>query len=626
MKIKNKLRIHDLPLFFLLFLFAFFLSCDKDDPVLDSPNNSFLPDTSIVQADSTNLKPDSLIIIIDSIKVPDIDSVIAVPVDSINVPSSGEIDTNPQLETNNTPPETVPEIPSNQLPTAPPAPEKPVVLTPAPTKTPETSTPVTTPPSTETPEISAPVTKSPSSATEIPSNQLPAAPPAPEKPVVLTPAPTKTPETAPVTTSPLTEKPVVSTPAPATKTPEATAPVTKAPSPATEIPSNQLPAAPPAPEKPVVLTPAPATQTPAEVNTTPSPVTPTTPVNPAPSVPVVITPPPSPFIAHNIQDDLPKGFVKDGSVDYTTYIQSAINKYSELKFPGFPILINDKGLIIPSNRKITFLEGSELRLKPSSKSSYNIIKIDRVSNVQLIGPKIIGDRNKHLGTTGEWGNGIGIYSSTNVSIANARVFDCWGDGIYIGKNSIVSKAIVITNAYLRNNRRDGISVIAADGLTLDRMYAGYTNGTRPACGINLEPNNSTEELKNINIISPLTEYNEGHGIQLTIDKLYGSSNKEIDITITKHTDIGSFYAFKVSNLMKSTGGHLAGVIKTIDPKWNLSTSCPLWMSQTDPELKVYITRPQIAPAPGTAVYKYTSIEKQLKYGLKSVSIPYILAL
>src|SRR5690606_7053625 len=225
---------------------------------------------------------------------------------------------------------------------------------------------------------------------------------------------------------------------------------------------------------------------------------------------------------------------------------------------------------------IYFTEGSQLWLKPTSAAKYDIIKIDRVSNVTLIGPKVIGDRDKHLGTSGEWGNGIGIYSSSNIQMVNPRAYDCWGDGIYIGRrNTMSSKNIVLTSAYTNNNRRSGITIASVEDLTLDRPYAGYTNGKLPGCGINIEPNNSIDELKNINIISPNTKFNEGHGIQLTIGNLYSALDKKVNVAITGHVDNGSYYAFRVSNKMKENGGHLVGTISTTNASWKNNVDRPL---------------------------------------------------
>src|SRR5690606_10164196 len=92
--------------------------------------------------------------------------------------------------------------------------------------------------------------------------------------------------------------------------------------------------------------------------------------------------------AFKLEDMLPEGYVKDASEDYTRFIQLAVSKYKEIVFPPFPLLINDSGIKLQSGQKITFLEGSELRLKPTEKGKYAIINIRNISNVVLVNPVI----------------------------------------------------------------------------------------------------------------------------------------------------------------------------------------------------------------------------------------------
>ena len=152
----------------------------------------------------------------------------------------------------------------------------------------------------------------------------------------------------------------------------------------------------------------------------------------------------APTDGYKLEDSFPSGYVKDGSVDYTSVIQAVIDRYPNVVFPNFPLLINDTGLKVPSNRSITFLEGSELRLKPSSKANYDMIVMRSASNVTLYNPVLIGDRYKHLGTSGEWGMGISINGSSNITIVNPKAREMWGDGIYIGPdNGVISRNITI---------------------------------------------------------------------------------------------------------------------------------------------------------------------------------------
>ena len=327
--------------------------------------------------------------------------------------------------------------------------------------------------------------------------------------------------------------------------------------------------------------------------------------------------------SYYLENALPTGYVKDGSRDYTSYIQAAVNKYSNIVFPNFPILVNDDGINIGSNKTLTFQDGAEIRLKGTSSASYNILNIVNASNITLYNPVIKGDRNSHIGTSGEFGIGIGIRGANDITIYSPKVTECWGDGIYIGQGSNYSnsKNIVINDAYLRKNRRDGISIISVDGLQLNNLYAGYTDGTSPWCGINFEPNNSACELKNIRINNPRTEYNAGNGIQIGTSRMLTGTNKEVDIVINNHKDVGSNrYAFKLSQ--SSTGsGKLYGEIKVVNPTWHKFLDRPIWMYNNQPGLKTEISSPEVMIASGSILSwndAYDLMMKNVRLG--SISI------
>jgi hypothetical protein len=309
--------------------------------------------------------------------------------------------------------------------------------------------------------------------------------------------------------------------------------------------------------------------------------------------------------SHYIQDDLPAGYVKNGTVDYTGYIQRAIDRYDNLVFPAFPILINDSGLKVGSNKTITFVKGSEIWLKPSAKKSYNMIDLREASNVILYNLVIKGDRYSHLGADGEFGMGIAIRGGRKIKIFNPKITECWGDGIYIGqtKNDRVPKDILISKAYLAKNRRDGISIISVDGLVLDDIYAGYQNGTKPMCGINFEPNNSDCEIKNVRIINPRTEYNNGSGVQIILSNLFvAHTNKKIDIDILNHSDKSSkSFAFKTAcnNRGRIPTGSVSGSIKVLNPSWSGTIGDrPLAFVTDQPNLKVFIVSPKVKTSNG----------------------------
>ena len=302
--------------------------------------------------------------------------------------------------------------------------------------------------------------------------------------------------------------------------------------------------------------------------------------------------------SYYVEKSLPAGYVKDGTRDYTSYLQAAINRYSNLVFPAFPIMVNSSGLTIPSNKTITFLIGSKIVLKPTSLATYDIIDIAGATNVTLYNPVVVGDRLKHLGTEGESGVGIGIRGSSLITIYSPNVSNCWGDGIYIGQvdSKINCKTIVIKDAKLTKNRRDGISIISVDGLILENCYAGYTDGTAPFCGINFEANNPSCIMKNINVTNAKTENNLGNGIQIGTKRMLGEGNRTVALTFTNHVDSGSgklpFKAVCTSTTAASTG-IMYGDIKVINPTWKFLGEVPLYYSTNQSNYKLYISSPDV---------------------------------
>lgn len=242
---------------------------------------------------------------------------------------------------------------------------------------------------------------------------------------------------------------------------------------------------------------------------------------------------------------LPKGHSRLGNIDYTSYIQRGIEQNNIIIMPNFPILINENGVKILSDRYILFQENSELILKPSRRESYQLLSIDNVSNVKLFYPKLKGDKSKHLSTSGQWGMGIFIRSSKNIIIKGANVREMWGDGIYIGNNGVIPSNILIENSFLDSNRRNGISIIAGNNIHIKNCVITNTNGVSPSGGIDVEPNSNKDELKDI-FIDNITTYNNGmFGILLALDMLVGDYRKNISIVIRNHIDTLSPYGLAI---------------------------------------------------------------------------------
>ncbi|WP_423149297.1 right-handed parallel beta-helix repeat-containing protein [Rubrolithibacter danxiaensis] len=321
-----------------------------------------------------------------------------------------------------------------------------------------------------------------------------------------------------------------------------------------------------------------------------------------------------------LEDALPKGYVKDGTVDYTNYIQNVLNRNNNIIFPAFPLLINDSGLRIKSNSILKFPKGSEIRLLPSSKAHYAIFLIESSSQISLINPVLIGDGNKHLGKSGEWGMGIKITNSSNISIYNAKISNCWGDGIYInGIKRNPSKNIKIMSSSCVSNRRNGISIISVDSLLIQDTYTANNNGTPPMCGIDIEPNSYMDEVKNVKIVNARTESNLGKGISLSLEKLYGSVDKNISIYLKNHKDFGSSKGLHIAcnNKKSLIGEKVSGNITILNPSFRNNKTSSFDLRQLrEPNLNLVIGNPFIINTEGITLSK-ASIDKLLKTNLGS---------
>ncbi|SFT01736.1 Right handed beta helix region [Porphyromonadaceae bacterium NLAE-zl-C104] len=253
-----------------------------------------------------------------------------------------------------------------------------------------------------------------------------------------------------------------------------------------------------------------------------------------------------------VEKYLPPNYVTNASVDYTAYIQKAIDENKRLIMPDFPILINTKGLKLRNDQDILFQNNSLLKIEPNNLTHYNIIDIRDVQNVTLYNPKLEGDKYTHKGNKGEWGMGINISGGIDITIINPIIKKCWGDGIYIGKSgSRVSKNITISGGWIDDNRRNGISVISVESLSITNLVISNTFGTLPMAGIDFEPNKNSEELKDIHLDKVTSYNNEKTGFLIYLGSMLGKESKNINLSINNSRDYYSKYAISVPGLKKA---------------------------------------------------------------------------
>lgn len=144
----------------------------------------------------------------------------------------------------------------------------------------------------------------------------------------------------------------------------------------------------------------------------------------------------------------------------------------------------NKILIIPSNTKL-ILDG-DIYLAANSLIGYSIIYISNSRNVTIEGKgRIIGDRQYHIGTEGQWGMCVSMTKASNVKINDISTLDAWGDGIYVGSKS---DSIIIDGCKIRCCRRQGISVIGGKCIRIRNCEIKNIRGHAPEYSIDIEPN------------------------------------------------------------------------------------------------------------------------------------------
>ena len=155
------------------------------------------------------------------------------------------------------------------------------------------------------------------------------------------------------------------------------------------------------------------------------------------------------------------------------YLVSSNNRRSGLYLSSNTILQLDGTIVLESQSNNQFFNG------------YYVIYITGCDNVVVKGKgSIIGDLNRS-GLESEYGHGMCIYESKNVSVSGISIRDIHGDGIAISKNN---HKIFIHDLIIDNFYRNGISVIDGDSIEINNVVISHGGLYEPYAAIDVEPN------------------------------------------------------------------------------------------------------------------------------------------
>ena len=216
----------------------------------------------------------------------------------------------------------------------------------------------------------------------------------------------------------------------------------------------------------------------------------------------------------------------DGIHDDTTAFQYAIDL---LPSDGGTVYVPAGSYVIDPTRNVRLRSRMHLQLAPGAKllakrnsaDRAYVLMVYKVSDVEISGGQIIGDRDNHLGTTGEWGHAIMVRGSSRVTVRDILLSKCWGDGLSVGgamvanAPTIPSNDVVIANIVSTNNRRQALSIGRSSNVKVYDSEFSNTNGITPGCGIDVEPDaDDSGTTSTVHIENCLIRNNKGNGIQV----------------------------------------------------------------------------------------------------------------
>ena len=191
-------------------------------------------------------------------------------------------------------------------------------------------------------------------------------------------------------------------------------------------------------------------------------------------------------------------------LDNITNMQSDdIENVIYLDKPSYYLVLESnhkRALCLSSNTKL--FNNSKLCVLGNDLTQYAVISVGKKKNILIKGGEIEGDVGKHVyydNVNSQWGFGIQLSRSHDVSIIGTKITKCMGDGIYIGGGdgkyygdfTEASCNIKIKNVYADDNRRQGLSITYAYNVLLEESIftnTGRTEFVSPGCGLDIEPN------------------------------------------------------------------------------------------------------------------------------------------
>ena len=205
--------------------------------------------------------------------------------------------------------------------------------------------------------------------------------------------------------------------------------------------------------------------------------------------------------------------------------------------------LREPGLRMRSNQLVKLEAGVALEAAPGAfvapppgkpgPTSWSMVLFHDVVNVSLLGyGAIIAMRKLEYDLTKPCRMGVVLRNCSDITVAGLRIESTGGDGVYIGRNHAatdpacnnqttachgVARSILIKDVASRFNARQGMSIVAAQDVTVRNSEFSFTSGACPQAGIDIEPSSADEPLHNVSLINITCANNTGAQLQMPVD-------------------------------------------------------------------------------------------------------------
>ena len=139
--------------------------------------------------------------------------------------------------------------------------------------------------------------------------------------------------------------------------------------------------------------------------------------------------------------------------------------------------------------------------------------------VNIYGLSVNGNRAAWPGSTAQYKHAIAFLGSRHIRLYDITLMDNVTDGLFFGLASSGGCADVVASGVVSTgNGRLGLAITALDGGTFRSCTFSFSNGVNPESGVDIEPGNATNIVRNIVFESPVITGNTGHGFVVHTDQ------------------------------------------------------------------------------------------------------------